>query len=170
VACPVLLVIGAVAEFIGIVLLGFPDFLPGARRLSGWLRRTRWRVINPFRRLAGLPPRRGIVYAKSGTLAAGVGMRAAGMVSTSATTLEDKVEYLLRRDQNAQREANALAMRVGRLEAESSRRLAELRRQMEEHFDVKLTSALQEYRPLRIAGAVALSFGLVCVTATSLLT
>jgi hypothetical protein len=38
----VLVVVGVVAEFAGIVLLGFPDFVPGALRLSGWLRRQ-WR-------------------------------------------------------------------------------------------------------------------------------
>jgi hypothetical protein len=38
-ACAVLLVVGVLAEFVGTVLLGFPDLLPGATRLSGWLRR-----------------------------------------------------------------------------------------------------------------------------------
>jgi hypothetical protein len=158
--CAWLFIAGVFTEFVGIVLLGFPDLLPGARRLSGWLRRQENRV----RRLVGLPTRRGVVYAKSGTLTVGVGASSAGMVSTSATTLEGKVEYLMRRDQDSQRAENALAARVNRLEAESPQQIAKAQRQMEQHVAAKLADARAEYHELRVAGTGALALGLILVT------
>jgi len=93
-----------------------------------------------------------------------------GIVSTSSEgTLEQKVEYLLRRDEDAQRRANELEARLGRLESESPRRLAELREAMEEHVARELTAALEAYRPVRVAGTGALVLGLACVTAAALL-
>jgi hypothetical protein len=62
-----------------------------------------------------------------------------------------------------------LGERLSKLEAESPRRLAELRRAMEAHVANELRAALEVYRPLRIAGTVALAVGLVCVTAAALL-
>jgi hypothetical protein len=50
----VLLAFGVVFEFAGIVLLGFPNFVPGAIRLSGWLRRRGRRAAKRLRRLVGL--------------------------------------------------------------------------------------------------------------------
>jgi hypothetical protein len=54
------LVVGVVPEFVGIVLIGFPDFVPGAIRLSGWLRRNARHVADGFRRIFRRP-RRGVV-------------------------------------------------------------------------------------------------------------
>jgi hypothetical protein len=117
----VLLVLGVVFEFAGIVLLGFPDFVPGAVRLSGWLRRRSRAVENRLRRLLRLPPRP-VVHKAGADFGVGVELSASAVVGTGATTLEDKVEYLLRRDQDAQREANELARRVARVETESGTR------------------------------------------------
>jgi hypothetical protein len=92
-----LLVIGVVSEFVGIVLIAFPDFLPGAIRLSGWLRRQWRRIENLIRRLARRKPRPIVVSAGvSGGVA--IGGSASGVVSPgpNATTVEDKVDYLLR--------------------------------------------------------------------------
>jgi hypothetical protein len=163
-----LLVLGVVFEFAGIVLLGFPDFVPGAIRLSGWLRRRSRAVENRLRRLLRLPPRP-FVHKAGVDAAVGVELSASAVQRTGATTLEDKVEYLLRRDLDAQRQANELTGRVARLETESSRRLAELRRQMEDHVARELTAALEVYRPLRVVGTLALALGLVCVSAATFL-
>jgi hypothetical protein len=163
-----LLVVGVISEFAGIVLLGFPDFVPGAIRLSGWLRRQGRRTANRIRRLIGLKPR-AVVHNVGAADAVGVSMSASAVVGTSETTLEGKVEYLLRRDQDAQRQANDFAWRVSRIEEESPERLAELRQQMEEHVARELTAALQVYRPLRVAGTIALATGLACVTTATFL-
>jgi len=163
-----LLVFGVVAEFAGIVLLGFPDFLPAPIRFSRWLSRQWQRTANLVRRLFRKPPRAVVVTAGASS-ALGIAMSASAHVSTSATTLEGQVEYLLRRDQDAQREANQFAARLNRLEEESAERLIEARKQMEEHVARELDAAEQEYRPLRIAGTVALAIGLGCVTAATFL-
>ena len=163
-----LLVVGVVAEFVGIVCLGFPDFIPGATRLSRWLRGRSRRVENRLRRLVGLPLRP-VVYQASIGGAITLGGSVSGVVGTSATTIEEKVEYLLRRDQDAQRQANELAERVGGLERETSRRLDEARQRMEAHVASELATAHEEYRPLRIVGTVALAIGLVCVTLATFL-
>jgi hypothetical protein len=163
-----LLVIGAVSEFTGIVLLGFPDFLPGAIRVSAWLRRQGRRAANLLRRLVGKPPR-GSVHKVGLDAAVGVEVSASAVVGTGATTLEGQVEYLLRRDQDAQRQANEFASRLNRLEAESPRRLAEVRQDMEKHVSAELTASMEAYRPLRIVGTVALAVGLLCVTLATFL-
>jgi hypothetical protein len=164
-----LLVFGVLAEFAGIVLLGFPDFLPGALRLSAWLGRRGRRVLNRVRRLIGLPSLTthvSIAAAGEYNLAGNV---AALVVSREEGTLEEKVDFLLRRDQDAQRRLNDLEHRLNDLEGESPRRLEELRTAMEEHVARELSAALEAYRPLRIAGTVALFVGLACVTTATLL-
>jgi hypothetical protein len=158
-ACPLLFAAGALAEFVGIVLLGFPDLLPGARRLSGWLRRQE----NRLRRLIGREPRH-VFGTSSVGVAIAAGVSASGIVGTSETTLEGQVAYLLRRDEDAQRKANALAARVNRLEAESPRQIEEAQRQMEQHVAAELADARAEYRELRVAGTLALALGLILVT------
>jgi hypothetical protein len=163
-----LLVIGALFELGGIVALGFPDLLPGAVRLSAWLRRFGRRVINRLRRLVRRKPLPVVVSAGVGGAIAG-GISPTGAARTSETTLEGKVDYLLRRDQDAQRQASQFDTRLARLETESPRRLVELRRTMEEHVARELSAALEAYRPLRVAGTVALAIGLACVTAATLL-
>jgi hypothetical protein len=164
-----LLVIGSVFELGGIVALGFPDLLPGALRVSTWLGRQWRRASNRLRRLVGLKPR-AVVHTVGLAGAVSLGGNISGIVSTSNVgSLEDKVEYLLRRDQDAQRRANELDARLDRIEAESTERLAELRGQMETHVARELTAAQEAYRPLRVAGTVALVIGLACVTAATLL-
>jgi hypothetical protein len=159
-----LFLIGALFELAGIVALGFPDLLPGAIRLSEWLRRQE----NRLRPRVGLPPRP-VVHTTSVSDGIVFGGSVSGVVSTSETTLEGKVEYLLRRDQDAQREVNALAARVNDLTAALTARLAEARQEMEEHVARELTAAQEAYRPLRTAGTIALATGLAFVTAAALL-
>jgi predicted nuclease with TOPRIM domain len=83
---------------------------------------------------------------------------------SGAATLAQKVEFLLTRDQEAQREVNILRERIENLEIESSRRLGQARREIETRFAQELKTALELYRPLRIWGAVALLLGLACMT------
>ena len=164
-----LLVIGSVLELGGIVALGFPDLLPGALRVSTWLGRQ-WRLAsNRLRRLVGLKPR-AVVHTVDMAGAVSLAGHISAVVSTSNVgSLEEKVEYLLRRDQDAQRRVNEHDERLDRIEAESTERLAELRGQMETHIARELGAALEAYRPLRVAGTVALVIGLGCVTAATLL-
>jgi hypothetical protein len=47
---------GALSEFVGIILIAFPDLLPDARRASAWLAHRARSVVNRLRRLVGLRP------------------------------------------------------------------------------------------------------------------
>jgi hypothetical protein len=87
------------------------------------------------------------------------------MQSPGATaTLEQKVEFLLTRDQEAQRNVYALRGQIEDIQAESPKRLAQLREEVEAHFAQALNAALETHRLLRIRGAIALLLGLICVT------
>lgn len=99
------------------------------------------------------------------------GARASGLVGPGhhVTTTEEKVEYLLQRDQASQGELDAIAMRVRYLEAETPEQLAKARQEMQEYVARELAAAHERYRPLRQAGAILLVLGLACVTLATLL-
>jgi enolase len=82
----------------------------------------------------------------------------------AGASLEEKVAFLLRRDEEAQGAVNALAERVAAIEEQAPRQLEQLRGEMQAHVDQKIRAALDEYRELRVAGTVALGLGLACVT------
>jgi hypothetical protein len=83
-------------------------------------------------------------------------------------SLEEKVEFLLGRDQEAQERENDYEARLSAIEGETPERLEELQRGMERHVAEALEAAHREYQPLRILGAVLLALGLFCVTVANL--
>jgi hypothetical protein len=160
----VLMSIGAVLEFSGIVLIAFPDFLPHGRRLSRWLGHRTRVVVNRLRRLLGLPPLQNVVYGQAAVEASAA---LSGHVITGVrqgAIIEEKVAFLLQRDQETQKAMNALTDRVQELEEATPRLLDRLREDMEAHVTTTLTAALAEYRDLRIFGTIALAVGLICTT------
>jgi hypothetical protein len=159
-----LLVIGAALEFAGIVGVAWPDLVPGAQRLSRWLRPRYARAIDRVRRLLHL--RRDVtIHAGSGSFAIGTALSARGTVSVSPhASIEDKVAFLLRREEHNQDAVSDLSQRLTALESETPKRLDDLRASMESHFAAELKAAQEEYLPLRVSGAIALAVGLVCVT------
>ena len=159
-----LLIVGAFFEFAGVVLVAFPDLLPHATRFSAWLRRRTRRIANRLRRLFGLSPKHHVVNVSAAISAEGA-MRASGVKGVRAdATLEEQVEFLLARDQEAQRKTNALSRRIDDIEDAIPRRLDELREQMHGHVEQRVTAAAEEHRELRALGAVALAIGLVCLS------
>lgn len=162
-----LLLGGAGFEFLGIIFIAFPDLVPYGVQFSRWLRNLTRPLFNRISRLLGRP--RGV------TIVPLVGeVNFAGRVSpvksgAGRAMLEQKVEFLLTRDQEAQRDINALRARIEDFESESSRRLAESQREIEAGFEQKLRAALEEYRPLRIFGVIALLVGLFCPTLANFL-
>jgi hypothetical protein len=159
-----LLIVGALSEFAGIVMIAFPDFVPGARKLSAWIGHRARAVENRLRRLLRRP-QRVQAHSVAGEGSVAVGGSVSGIVGVNPdATPEEKLEYLLRRDQDAQRRVNELDRRVGELAKKMPRELAELRQSMQAHVAQELIVAAEAYRPLRIAGTVALAIGLVCVT------
>lgn len=160
----ILFAAGACIEFGGIILLGFPDFLPFADRLSRWLRLRTRQAANRLRRLVGLPPRQTFVNLRA-AVEANAALRGSVMKSVSSdASLEEKVEFLLSRDQEAQSRINVLTDRIEAIEAETPRQLDRLRDQMETHVTRELVAARDEYRPLRIGGTIALAIGLLCMS------
>ena len=92
-------------------------------------------------------------------------MRASGIKGVGRDAImEEKVAFLLQRDQEAQHAMNALVRRVEDIETAIPRELEELRKGVEAHVASELTAALEAYRPLRVAGTLALAVGLICVT------
>lgn len=166
-AANVLLVVGAFLELVGIVLVGSPDLFPGAQQLSEWIARQvdrgwRW-VLRAFGRVR---PRTHSVHLSGGIE---LGGHVSAFVSTSAESVEEKVEFLLRRDREHQQDIGELKRKVGELERESAKRLERLRADLEEQIRAEIAAAHGEYLPLRIVGAFALAAGLVCVTAGALM-
>jgi hypothetical protein len=158
-----LLIGGAAFEFVGIIFVAFPDFVPYGIRFAQWQRRCGRAVLDHIRRILRRP-RNVVIQVGTASEVSAVG-RASLMKSVSdAATLEEKVDFLLTRDQEAQRDLNIVRQRVEDLEADTSKRLDQLRREIETRFTQDLKAALDEYRPLRIWGAVALLLGLACVT------
>lgn len=162
-----LFVIGAAVELLGIVLVASPDLVPGAVRLARWTR-VRWRPIeNRVRRAVGLAPR-GRVVELSATISGGGRVSASAIVGHNpGAPIESKVEYLLRRDQALQETANRLTQRVETLEAESAKRIDDLRQEIEARIVREIEVAQEDYRRARIGGTIALAIGLALVTAAN---
>jgi hypothetical protein len=160
---PTFYIVGALCEMLGIILVATPDLVPGAVRLAHWMR-VHWRPTeNQIRRLLGLPLR-SIVHTvgMAGTIE--LAGRISAIKSTGAATIEEKVEFLLRRDQEAQRDVNDLRGRVEDLEAETSRKLGELRDELMTRVADARTAAQADYRTARIGGTITLAIGLALTT------
>jgi hypothetical protein len=163
----ILLAGGAVLEFGGIVALAFPDFLPQGRRLSRWLTHRADLLINGIRLLLGLPPLHKSVSVET-TDSVRVSDRASVLkLPRDDPIIEEKVAFLLERDQETQAAISTLGGRVQDLEEGTPRQLEQLREDLREHVVAKLASADEEYRALRIVGTIALAAGLACTTAAS---
>jgi hypothetical protein len=99
-----------------------------------------------------------------------VGVALSGSAVTSISegaSLEQKVEFLLRRDQEAQQRKNEHAARLNAIEGETPKRLEDLRSEMELHVAEALAAAHGEYLELRVFGAGLLTLGVFCVTAAN---
>src|SRR5215211_821999 len=86
----VLFAVGAGIEFVGIVLLGFPDFVPGAVRVSRWLRLRARRAENRLRRMLRRPPRRKVVNLEALAHARATGHLSLKVSVNPEATVEEK--------------------------------------------------------------------------------
>jgi hypothetical protein len=159
-----LYIAGAFIEFLGIILVGSPDLFPQARRVSGWIGLGYRRVTNRFWRLIGRPRSKIVSLGLAGEVSTS-GSLSAVKVTTSVGTIGQKVDFLLRRDEEAQRHVNELRERIRVLEGKIASGLETARAEMEDHVTHALRTAHEAYLPLRIVGVVALVVGLGLVTA-----
>jgi hypothetical protein len=161
---PTLYATAAALELLGILLIAAPDFVPGALRLAGW-GRVRWRrVENRVRRALGLPLRTVVHTATvEGTITVAGSLSGIVDVNPSAT-IDEKVEFLIRRNRESQQAVNALSERLADLERESRRLLDELRDELTGHVAQALTEAQADYRATRVWGAAILVLGVLLST------
>lgn len=97
-------------------------------------------------------------------------MSGSAAVSISpAASLEERVDFLLRREEAAQVKLNAHDERLRAIEDSLLRQLDELRAETERHVSQEISAAEWQYRPLRFVGVIALAFGLVLTTAANFL-
>jgi hypothetical protein len=167
-AVTVLAIIGALFQFVGIVLLAASDLLPGARRLGRWLRVHSRSVERRIREFFRRPPRP-IVASVAVSDSSSVSDSASAVVSTGATTVEEKVEFLLRRDQEAQRHMNDVAKRLTELQGDVPQRLSALSDELKGHVAAGVAAAQADFRATRLLGSVALALGLVLTTWATLI-
>lgn len=160
----VLYAIGALAEFLGILLVASPDLVPGAVRAAGWTRR-RWRLIeNRIRRALRLPGRSTTVSISAALSAAGA-LSVSAVVGSSAETVEGKVEFLLRRDRDTQQAVNDIRLRLEEIEQAAARGLDDLRNELRAHVAAAISESQADFRAARFAGTAALAIGLGLATA-----
>jgi hypothetical protein len=166
-----LFILGALVEFLGILGVAAPDLVPYRDRLSAWLAARyitiRGRITGALRRLLRRP-----VYGSAHSVLPAGGIEMAGRVSVRKQVAEGaslgvKVDFLLARDQEAQRDMDEVRARLAEFERESEARLVAARAEIEDRFARDLTAALAAYRPIRALGALALAVGLVMVTAAN---
>jgi hypothetical protein len=96
------------------------------------------------------------------------GVSARAIVSVAAdASLEDKVAFLLRREELTRGRLDDLTEALHALTDEMARGLSEQRASMEVYVAETLSAAHEAYLPLRLLGIVLLTVGLGCVTAAS---
>jgi hypothetical protein len=83
--------------------------------------------------------------------------------------MEEKLDLLLRHDEERQQHETEIGRRIDAMERELPQRLAELRTEMEAHVADEVEAAKVEYRPARVVGAVFLALGLALSTWGSLI-
>jgi hypothetical protein len=150
---------GGVLEFIGIMAVAWPDLLPYGERLSSWLGRAYRRVaawVDRFRH-----PRGAIEQVLPGLASVGGGRVTGRAFVDPDAPMEEKVEYLLKRDQDVQAMFDSLSAQVVAGDGQAEERLGEVRAELKGH----VATEMSRYRALRIGGAVALALGLSCTVA-----
>jgi hypothetical protein len=157
----VVLLGGAGFEFLGIIILAAPDLLPYRDPILRWLDRT---TASLDRRIRGARPLPTVVTPDPVPVNL-KGERASLIKRPGASaTLQEKVDFLISRDLEAQTHVNALRGRVEDLDQESTQRLQQTRDEVEKLFTAELTQMARAYRVLKVCGGVALLAGLCLAT------
>jgi len=161
--------IGAPVEALGIFAIATPDFVPGLTRFSEWLSPRLRRVENRLRRLIGMKARAHVVSASGIASVAMVGAASAFVSIAPDATLEEKVEFLLRRNAEGQSALNSLSERFQAIEREAPQRLDELRDELKQHVRVQIDEAEASFRVARVLGTIAVAIGLTLATIANFL-
>lgn len=164
--------VGIGLELVGLALVGASDYVPLARDVGRAIRRpveslavsAWWRVARRFGR------RRTITARVSPGGAIALGGNVTGIVSPGkSATLEEKVEFLLRRSEEWQRAFADLERRLGELPDRWRADVAIVRSELEERIERRLTETQERYLAARRVGLICLLAGVACVAASNVL-
>lgn len=158
--------VGAILEWLGIMLVGSPDLVPLSKRFSRWGRQKAQAVTRGAERLFRRRKHAHVV----GAVSAGGSIAMTGHASVfhslpADATIEQKVDFLMRRDQQSQTVNDALSRRLEELGAESETGLRGLRAELETLIDKNLGELKREYFLAKLVGVAALVVGLGLTTA-----
>ena len=159
-----LYLVGGVLEVVGIILVAAPDLGPLWKSGQERLRKAWDRLGAKVRSLLRRPRHVTASTSVSGGIALGGSARGIVGVSPAATT-EEKVAFLLRRDEETQNRIADLHEALARARTEADRKLADTRAELEERLMVEIRRALDLYRGQRLAGIGMLVLGAICLSA-----
>jgi hypothetical protein len=167
---------GGSAEFFGLVLVASPELVPIAEAVASSVRRA-WRrfkpvlqrVENVVRRLLKRPRAHYVNVEPGGIRVTGGGVT--GRVSPGADkTLEEKVEYLLRRDQETQAQFDQVERTVSGLPVQWRADIQQASEALRGEQAQALAELRDRHMRARVAGVLLLAVGVCLATAGNLVT
>lgn len=162
--------IGIGLELVGLALVGASDYVPLARTIGHVVGRSLKRsAVSAWWRVARLFGRRRTIYASVSPGGVTIsGGHITGIVSPGENaTLEQKVEFLLRRSVEWQEALQDIERRLGELPAAWRSDIATARTELEARFERRLTETQERYLLARRIGLVCLLAGVGCVAASN---
>jgi len=156
-----LYLIGPILEGLGILVILFPDALPGVTWAGRWLLRLANTLANAVDRFARIVHDIRI----AGGTASAVAVTARGRIVIAPgqnATLEEKVKFLFDKHLEIDGALDALRERFEKFEKETARRFEQTGRDVEAWTKEAIRGELERYRGGRISGSVLLFVGLVC--------
>jgi hypothetical protein len=165
-----LILLGGSYEVASVLLIASPELWPRAVWLASRLRliasTTAQALVQAGRRLLGRPSNVTIPVPVAATLS--LGGHGTHRVSTAATTLEEKIEYLLRRDQDVQARFDEVADRVTAAEKALRDEIANLARDQTAELERTIRAVQDAYIDVRLVGVLILIAGIILSVSGSL--
>jgi hypothetical protein len=166
---------GGSAEFFGLLLVAAPELVPilqsiGATAVGGWrsLRALQREAAARLLRLLGRPPRQHVVVGAGGATARG-SVSGSGRVSHSpGATLEGKVDYLLRRDQQVQDALERLHLSLEAMPGRWEAAIGEASETLRAEHSRALVQLRERHLQPRLLGILLLAVGVALATAGNL--
>jgi hypothetical protein len=155
---------GGVLEVAGIVLVAAPDLGPMWHAGQERLRKAWDRLGAKVRALLRRPRHVTASASLSGGVALGGSARGIVGVNPAATT-DEKVAFLLRRDEETQNRIADLHEALAAASTDADRKLAEARAELEARLALEIRRALDLYRGQRLAGIGLLVLGAIFLSA-----
>jgi hypothetical protein len=154
-------------EFVGLVLIVWPDVAPDLRAIATKaVRRVRawaWRLFNWARRLLRRPGRN-VALELSGSVEVSAALGMQVMRGEPKGTIAEKVAILIQRDQESQQRLNRLETSLADKTGARDRQIAELRTDLTQLIEVESQRAVDRHRRQRAVGTALVAIGAVIGT------